>query len=141
MISKEEVLNTIEKWQKAVDAGDIDGVVAFYHPEKGVLLGTMDTEKTGGRIGAERIKDYFKHFLGGRRRVEAHFPPEDKAQIEIMGSRGLYAGYYQFTLYENDGSVRKANAKFTYIMEKDGNNQPLIIHHNSGLTSKGIVGK
>jgi hypothetical protein len=136
-ISLGEVRRARQQWIEAVEARDVEAVMALYDASEGVLQGTMDTKATGRREGADRIRDYFEHFLANDR-VVVGFPEKIKGEdlVALGPGRVAYYGFYEFTL-EKDGQRKVAHAKFTFIYER-GENGLVIKLHNSGLTPEGI---
>jgi hypothetical protein len=131
---QEKVARYQQQWIEAVTSMKPDKVVPLYDQEKGTLLGTVDTNETGVRVGAHAILEYFKHFLD-RDDVTPHFPPVKEQAVQDYDGTISASGYYTFNLTGHDGSQNVANAKFTYIYDQEGK----ILLHNSGLTPEGIT--
>lgn len=138
-ISSLAVKQARDAWITAVEARDIDAVVALYDPDGGRLLGTLDDAQTPPRSNHARIRDYFEMFLANDA-VEARFPAQVfEKDVQRMGPDHIaYHGYYSFRL-EKDGQARIAHAKFTYLYRRTEDDRLLILAHNSGLTPHGIV--
>ncbi len=136
-IGIEEIREARQQWIDAVRARDVERVVALYDPERGRLLGTLDTAATTDRNSPARIREYFEHFLANDA-IEPRFPTEIPAgTVTALGDdHAAYSGYYEFLL-EKDGEKRVAHAKFTYIYGR-GRDGLFIVTHNSGLTPEGI---
>lgn len=124
------------KWIAAVRSLNPDAVTALYDPVTGTLLGTVDTQATGTRVGAKAIHRYFEHFLD-RQAVEPHFPPIGQQNVQAIGPCVAASGYYDFNLTSRDGQSQVAHAKFTFIWGQKGT----ILLHNSGFTPEGITKK
>ena len=137
-ITIQDIINARDLWIAAVRKRDIEATITLYDRERGTLLGTVDKPENGIRTGAERIRDYFNHFLGGNDEVEPTFPKDAEANMQTFDNVATYSGYYTFRLVRGK-RARIANAKFTFVYQKQPDGQVKILVHNSGLTPQGIV--
>ena len=121
----ETIQNEFEKWVSAIDTCDVDTVLELY-AEASVLLPTLSNEVC---TNAESKARYFTHFLSKEPKctlVESHMTWLEE------GKSASHSGLYQFLL--KDGSV--ADARFTYVHQKQVDGWEIIAHHSSLLPQK-----
>lgn len=125
---KEVVRRNFEIWAETLKAKDPQKEAILY-TENSTFLPTFSPELKRGVQGA---KEYFEHFL-----LKS---PEGKVVDEIIqplgGSYYLHAGMYDFSVGE-DGKKETANARFTYVWEKQPNGKWKVLHHHSSELPKG----
>jgi uncharacterized protein (TIGR02246 family) len=110
-------------WNKALQTGDPDNVVARYAVDA-ILLPTMSA-KVHDNHG--KIRDYFVRFLSKKpydRIIEQH--------IRIHDNIAINSGLYAFSLTE-DGVHADIAARFTFVYRKDADGWLIIEHHSSIL--------
>ncbi|MDJ0842645.1 MAG: DUF4440 domain-containing protein [Crocosphaera sp.] len=127
--AEKEVAETTDIWLNTVTSGSqkvVNEVVALY-AEDGVLWGTVSEQV---RDTPAEIRDYFEYF--------AKLP--DLSVSSYKGCVRMYdenlainTGYYTFT-YSKNGQTREVPARYSFVYQKDGNNQwEIIEHHSSAL--------
>ncbi|WP_277207846.1 SgcJ/EcaC family oxidoreductase [Isoptericola croceus] len=112
------------QWNAAVESGDPEEVADLYASDA-VLLPTLSPEVRTTRAG---IVDYFEHFL-------AKNPSGERLQSYVTvldGRSAIDTGVYRFTFTDEDGTTTFADARYTFVYEKQ-HGQWLIVNHHSSL--------
>jgi uncharacterized protein (TIGR02246 family) len=120
---KNEISDQFLMWNKALQTGDPDSVVACYAPDA-ILLPTVSSKV---RHNNEEIRDYFVHFLTKKphgRIIEQNIRTHDNIAIN--------SGLYTFSLTE-DGVRADVAARFTFVYQKYDDGWLIIEHHSSIL--------
>jgi len=130
----QEAIATLNNWAEAIRSRDIERVINLYHPATSQLLGTVDESHIGSRIGRDRIRHYFEHFLAN----DVVEPKILNREVIVLSDNIVVVnGYYDFRLVKA-GVEKIAHAKFTFIFQRNSEGQLEIVTHNSGLTPQGI---
>ncbi|MDJ0511180.1 MAG: DUF4440 domain-containing protein [Crocosphaera sp.] len=127
--AEKEVAEATEIWLNTVTSGServVDEVVALY-AEDGVLWGTVSEQV---RDTPAEIRNYFQYF--------AKLP--ELSVSSYQGCVRMYdeniainTGYYTFT-YSKNGQTKEVPARYSFVYQKDSNNQwEIIEHHSSAL--------
>lgn len=118
-----EISDLFVLWNKALQTGDPDQVVACYATDA-VLLPTVSAKV---RHNHDEIRDYFVHFLAKRPvgRITEH-------NIRVYDNIAINSGLYTFTLTQN-GVDSDVAARFTYVYRKQEDKWLIIEHHSSIL--------
>ena len=119
-MSKNEIRELFEEWNRALQTGDPKVVAALYE-YNAILLPTVSNKV---RHNHEEIEDYFVHFLAKNPAGEI-----DEANIRIFGDIAINSGVYTFTLK----GEQKVTARFTYVYRWNGAEWKIIEHHSSQL--------
>jgi len=116
---KSEILALFEQWNRSLATGNPATVDANYARDA-ILIPTLSNEiryNSAGRIA------YFRNvFLPKKPRGKI-----DKAYVRCFGDIAINSGLYTFTF--GDGS--KAQARYTFVYQKQSNGGWLIIEHHS----------
>lgn len=118
------VKDNFELWNNALQTKDPSKVADLYDQEA-TFLPTMSPDF---KIGNNEALDYFKHFL-----LKNPFGRIMKDKIQVISLECyIHSGMYNF---EIDGKIGRetAEARFTFIWQKDENGDWKIIHHHSSL--------
>ncbi len=127
--AEQEVAETTDIWLNTVTSGSeevVDEVVALY-AEDGVLWGTVSEQV---RDTPAEIRDYFEYFA----RLPELSVSSYKGCIRMYNENlAINTGYYTFT-YSKNGQTKEVPARYSFVYQKDGNNQwEIIEHHSSAL--------
>ena len=123
MSTKSEISDQFVMWNKALQTGDPDKVVACYDLEA-ILLPTVSAKV---RHNHDEIRDYFVHFLS----KEPHGRIIEQ-NIRICDNIAVNSGLYTFSLME-DGGHTDVPARFTFVYQKYEDGWLIIEHHSSIL--------
>jgi len=123
MTAKNEISNQFDIWNKALQTGDPNDVVACY-AEDAILLPTVSAKV---RHNHDEIRDYFVHFLSKRPHgtITEH-------NIRIYGDIAINSGLYTFSLTQ-DGVQADVAARFIFVYRKQADGWLIIEHHSSIL--------
>lgn len=119
----------MQKWVEAVQARDIDRVLALYDEQQSVFWGTFADHI---RVSRAQAKTYFDRFLSAASLqcevVEAVAHELAPTVVNLIGS-------YRFTIAREEGADPVASmARFTYTFKLDADSgQWLIVEHHSSL--------
>ncbi|WP_253274384.1 DUF4440 domain-containing protein [Myxosarcina sp. GI1] len=127
--AEQEVAETTDTWLNTVTSGSegvVDEVVALY-AEDGVLWGTVSEQV---RDTPAEIGDYFEFFA----RLPELSVSSYKGCVRMYDEDlAINSGYYTFTFSEN-GQTKEVPARYSFVYQKNGNNQwEIIEHHSSAL--------
>ena len=123
MTQKEEIADQFVVWNRALETGDPDEVVACYAADA-VLLPTLSPKV---RHNHEEIRDYFVHFLAKAPRGRI-----TEQNIRVYGPIAINSGLYTFSLKEN-GIRADTAGRFTFVYKKTDDGWLIIEHHSSVL--------
>jgi uncharacterized protein (TIGR02246 family) len=121
--NEQEIAALFERWNRSLQTGDPQKVVANY-AKKSILLPTMSNTP---QLTPEAKEDYFAHFL-----QKKPVGTIDSRTIEIDCNTAIDAGLYTFTF--GDGSQVKA--RYTYTYKWNGKQWLITSHHSSALPEK-----
>ncbi|MFA5184842.1 MAG: SgcJ/EcaC family oxidoreductase [Patescibacteria group bacterium] len=118
------------RWNQALLSRDPHMVASLYSPEAS-FLPTLNPEFKNGQPGAE---EYFHHFLekNPEGKVVAEAVQEVASDQSGNTAAFLHSGLYDFLVgpAEQRGT---AEARFTFLWQKDENGDWKIRHHHSSL--------
>ena len=102
------------------------------------LLGTLDTERV--RVDEASVQRYFTFFLRqSADTIAPSFPEPSHDGLQLLAPDvAAYSGYYQFKM-SKAGVRRVANAKFTFVFQREESGQLRILLQTSGLTPLGVL--
>lgn len=123
MSTTKEISDLFETWNRALQTGNPDHVVACY-AEDAILLPTVSAKV---RHNHAEIGDYFEHFL-----AKKPFGKITEQNIRIYDDIAINSGLYTFTLTQ-DGSQTDVAARFTFVYQKFEGRWLIIEHHSSVL--------
>ena len=123
MSTKSEISDQFVMWNKALQTGDPDKVVACYDIDA-ILLPTVSAKV---RQSHDEIRDYFVHFLS--KKPSGRITEQN---IRIYDNIATNSGLYTFSLTE-DGVQTDVAARFTFIYRKYEDGWLIIEHHSSIL--------
>ncbi|MGK7941596.1 MAG: DUF4440 domain-containing protein [Crocosphaera sp.] len=127
--AEKEVAKTTDIWLNTVTSGSqqvVDEVVALY-AENGVLWGTVSEQV---RDTPAEIRDYFEYFAKLPKLSVSSYKGCVRMYDENLA---INTGYYTFT-YSKNGQTKAVPARYSFVYQKDGNNQwEIIEHHSSAL--------
>lgn len=120
-IDASQVAALFEQWNRAVESGDPDAVVALYAPQS-LLLPTVSKQP---RLSAAEKRDYFVHFLhdGPSGQIDQRF-------VDIGCNRVIDAGLYTFR-FARTGAV--VHARYSYSWKPVDGHWRITSHHSSVL--------
>lgn len=118
--------DVLKEWMKAVNKGDIEGLLALYH-EKAVLIPTFSNRLL---TKPEKIREYFEK-LGSREELSIALHEKtlilQSIQNEICALHGIYC--WRFVV---EGELLSFEARFSYILDLTLSS-PIIHHHSSQI--------
>lgn len=122
--SEQEIADLFERWNRSLQSGDVQAVVANY-AERSILLPTVSNTP---RITVAEKADYFEHFLQNKPvgKIDMRF-------IEIGCNSAFDAGLYTFT-FGNTGAQVQARYTYTYVW--NGKQWLISSHHSSAMPEK-----
>jgi uncharacterized protein (TIGR02246 family) len=123
MSTKTEISDQFVLWNKALQTGNPDNVVACY-AEDAILLPTVSAKV---RHNHHEIRDYFVHFLAKKPRGRII-----EQNIRIYDNIAINSGLYTFSLTEN-GDQADVAARFTFVYQQYDDSWLIIEHHSSIL--------
>ena len=123
MSTKSEISDQFVMWNKALQTGDPDKVVACYDKDA-ILLPTVSAKV---RQSYDEIRDYFVHFLS--KKPSGRITEQN---IRVYDNIATNSGLYTFSLTE-DGVQADVAARFTFIYRKYEDGWLIIEHHSSIL--------
>ncbi len=123
MSTQNEISDQFVIWNKALQTGNSDNVVACYAADA-ILLPTVSAEV---RHNHDEIRDYFVHFLSKKPRGRII-----EQNIRIYDKIAINSGLYTFSLTEN-GIYADVAARFTFAYRKYEVGWLIIEHHSSIL--------
>jgi len=123
-VSEEQIAALFDRWNGAIQTGDVHKVVANYAPVS-LLLPIVSSRPRFTPVDKE---DYFHHFLENRPvgRINSR-------DIEIDCNTAIDTGLYTFT-FQKTGTMMKARYTFTY--KWDGKDWLITSHHSSSMPPK-----
>lgn len=121
MNTKNEISDQFVMWNKALQTGNPDIVVACY-AEDAILLPTVSAKV---RHNHAEIRDYFVHFLA--KNPSGRITEQN---IRLYDNIAINSGLYTFSLTENDDHSDVA-ARFTFVYKKSEEGWLIIEHHSS----------
>ena len=122
--SDEDIAALFDRWNIALQTGDVHKVAANYAP-KSLLLPTVSSRP---RLTALDKEDYFHHFLENQPVGRI-----DSREIEIDCNTAVDAGLYTFTFQKTGASVK---ARYTFTYKWDGKQWLITSHHSSSVPPK-----
>ena len=123
MTTESAISDLFDKWNRALQTGDPDQVVACYAKDA-ILLPTVSNKV---RHNHEEIRDYFVHFLAKKPNGRI-----DEGNVRIFGDLAINSGLYTFALTQ-DGKTADVGARFTFVYQKQADDWLIIEHHSSVL--------
>ena len=123
MNMQNEISDQFVLWNKALQTGEPDKVVACYAPDA-VLLPTVSAKV---RHNHDEMRDYFVHFL-----AKQPYGRITEQNIRVYDNIAINSGLYTFTLMEDGGHADVA-ARFTFVYRKQEDKWLIIEHHSSIL--------
>ena len=121
---KEIAEENFSKWNDALKTLDSEKVSDLYDPSAS-LLPTLSSEF---KTNKETIQEYFDHFLQKK-------PVGEIVEQEIKSISPdcyLHSGLYNFEIESKD-KKQTIQARFSYVWQKNFNEEWKIIHHHSSL--------
>lgn len=128
MDSKQLAQELFVKWNETLQTKDKQKVAEMYGDDA-TFLPTLNGEL---KIGISGAIEYFEHFL---QKDPFGTIVESVTQESTDGGTIIYSGLYDFEIgpeYKRE----VANARFTYVFQKNENDEWKIIHHHSSLRPK-----
>ncbi len=127
--AEKEVAKMTDIWLNTVTSGSqevVDEVVALY-AENGVLWGTVSEQV---RDTPPEIRNYFEYFA----KLPELSVSSYKGCVRMYDENiAINTGYYTFT-YSKNGQTKEVPARYSFVYQKDSNNQwEIIEHHSSAL--------
>lgn len=119
---KQEIIQRIEEWGKAVESGDERKVMAFYEPGA-VLWGTLSRTRLTGRESIITYFEMFCHLKNIRAHDFVHF-------VRQEGGIAVDSGSYVFSWQDGEGNV-SVPARFTFVMQLIEGRWMITEHHSS----------
>ena len=129
--AEKKVAETTDIWLNTVTSGServVDEVVALY-AQDGVLWGTVSEQV---RDTPAEIRDYFEYFAKLPKLSVSSYKGCVRMYDENLA---INTGYYTFT-YSKDGQTKEVPARYSFVYQKDSNNQWKIIEHHSSALPK-----
>ncbi len=124
MEQRNQIMGLFDRWNAALQTGDVEQVAACYAPEA-VLLPTVSNQVRSDPNG---IRDYFRHFLTlhpvGRL---------NQSHVRCHGEIAINSGIYTFTLDGENGQRIDVPARYTFVYRRDGDDWLIVEHHSSRM--------
>jgi len=122
--SEQEIAALFDRWNRSLQTGDPQKVVANY-AQRSILLPTVSNTP---RVTAAEKLDYFVHFLEARPSGKI-----DRRWVDVGCNVAVDAGLYTFT-FAKTGAV--VSARYTYTYRWDGSQWLISSHHSSAMPEK-----
>ena len=122
--SKAEIAALFDRWNRSLQTGDAQQVVANY-AQQSILLPTVSNKP---RLTPAEKLDYFQHFLENRPSGKI-----DMSVIEIGCNTAWDAGLYTFNFAKTGASV---SGRYTYTYRWNGSDWLITSHHSSAMPEK-----
>ncbi|HSA85328.1 MAG TPA: SgcJ/EcaC family oxidoreductase [Nitrospira sp.] len=119
--SEEQIAALFDRWNRALQSGDVHKVAANYAPTS-LLLPTVSSRP---RFTAIDKEDYFHHFMENRPVGRI-----DSREIEIDCNTAIDTGLYSFTFQKTGATVK---ARYTFTYKWDGKQWLITSHHSSAV--------
>jgi len=119
-MSKNDIRELFEEWNKALQTGNPKAVAALYE-YNAILLPTVSNQV---RHTHEEIEDYFVNFL-----AKGPVGKIDEENIRTFSDMAINSGVYTFTF--KDG--QSVTARFTYVYRWNGQDWKIVEHHSSQM--------
>ncbi len=129
-VSKDQVAELFEKWNKALQTGKPDEVVKLYATDA-VLLPTMSNKP---RTTAGEIRDYFAHFMQKKPKGKIN-----NRTIRVGCNDASDVGTYTFMLTDKDGKVKNVAARYSFLYEYKNGKWQIVHHHSSAMPEKAMT--
>jgi len=122
--TKAEIAALFDRWNRSLQTGDPDKVVANY-ATRSILLPTLSNKP---RLTPAEKEDYFHHFLedGPSGKIDFRF-------IDIGCNSALDSGLYTFKFARTGKSV---NGRYTFTYHWNGSKWLITSHHSSLMPEK-----
>jgi uncharacterized protein (TIGR02246 family) len=114
-----EIAGLFDRWNQALQTGDVSKVVALY-AENSILLPTLSDKP---RLTPAEKEEYFRHFL--EKRPSASI---DMRQIQIGCDMAVDSGLYTFTFAKTGETV---SGRYSFTYRRDGSRWLIVSHHSS----------
>tara|TARA_R110002096_G_scaffold220851_2_gene409402 strand:- start:4455 stop:4985 length:531 start_codon:yes stop_codon:yes gene_type:complete len=118
-----------KKWMDKVCKRNSDHIADMYHAD-GVLLGSSAESISTGRA---EIEFYFRQFV-----EQMPCGTIDDVSVIMRGNTAIVNGNYTFTFVEKDGDMTDNPSRFTFILERDGEDWKILTHHSSPHPTKEV---
>jgi uncharacterized protein (TIGR02246 family) len=119
----EDASAIIDRWARAITANDVEAVVRLYTPD--ALLHGISSPKL--YAGTQSIREYFNTASGSGKKVTV----SERHMVILADAAVMGVGFYEFELIQQGIRVPRL-ARFTFVMEKHGNDW-LIAHQHSSV--------
>lgn len=119
--------DNFERWNEALQTRDAKKVALLYS-EDNTFLPTMSPDF---KFGQNEAEGYFEHFL-----LKNPFGKIVEDKVQTLGEDlYLHSGLYNFEIGPSE-KRETAEARFTYVWQKDKDGQWKILHHHSSVRPK-----
>jgi uncharacterized protein (TIGR02246 family) len=122
---KEEALRVVEKWSKAFNESDVDGISKLYAPDA-LFLGTGSKTLV---TKPEGVREYFEQLRTDRPRGAAL---NDYETMTLSDTAVVITGLDTVTRV-TDGKPLSARGRVTFIVAKQGSDWKIIHFHRSAM--------
>lgn len=119
--SEAEIAALFDRWNRSLQTGDPNQVVANYAP-RSILLPTVSNTP---RLTPQEKKDYFHHFLEDRPSGEI-----DLRFVDLGCNMAVDAGLYTFTFARTGAKVA---GRYTFTYRWYGTQWLITSHHSSAM--------
>jgi uncharacterized protein (TIGR02246 family) len=124
--TKEDAFAAIEQWSAALNAGDVERIVATYTPDA-LVLGTVSPVLASS---PDELRKYFSPGAAAKVQVKIG----EYSAIVISDSAVIFSGFYEFSRV-SDGKPIETPARFSFLtVKRDG--KWSIAHHHSSVRPK-----
>ncbi len=120
----DDARGVLTKWEKAFNAGDVDGVAGLYTPDA-TLFGTMNPALTSGTAG---LKAYFAASLKNKTQVKFADAP---TVTKVTDSVFVLSGVYDFSGTRADGQKFSTPARYSFLVAKVAGQWRIMHQHSS----------
>jgi uncharacterized protein (TIGR02246 family) len=119
---KEDAYAAVEQWAAAVNAADVERIVAAYTSDA-LVLGTVSPSLASK---PDEIRTYF----GPGARAKVQVKMGDSAAAVLSDGAVAFVGFYEFSRIQ-DGQTITIPARFTFVSVKRDGAWKLALHHSS----------
>jgi len=119
---KEDGYAVVERWAKALSAGNLDEIVQLYAPDA-LFYGTTMPNVTATH---DDLRKYFSATLP----LKPTMKLAEHWTLEISNASVVDAGVYEFSRMR-DGQLLSTRLRYSFVVAKRGDEWKIVHHHSS----------
>jgi hypothetical protein len=120
-------LDVVKKWEMLFNQNSMDIINTY--SDNGILIGTFAIAIKKGR---KTIKPYFEG-LFKKENLRVKF--DNDVFVNELDEAYIVSGFYEFS-YDEDGENKKANARYSYVVQNINGQMLIVNHHSSEIPEK-----